>query len=102
MPFMKGREPIRRTIKYLESGRIVLKDQIKIFSINYNVGKGFTNKIHEGAQAFIFWSLPQLQYKNPSVQVVTFKNMTPTPFIRCYFGEYRNIYWILRKAQLDL
>lgn len=48
MPFMIGRAPVRRTLKYLESGRIVLKDQIKIFSINYNVGKGFKNKVHEG------------------------------------------------------
>lgn len=37
---------------------------------------------------FVFWHLPQLQYKNPNVQVVTFKNMTPTPFIRCYYGMY--------------
>lgn len=48
MPFMIGRAPVRRTLKYLESGRIVLKDQIKIFSINYNVGLGFKNKVHEG------------------------------------------------------
>lgn len=37
MPFMKGPAPIRRTIKYLEAGRLVFKDQVKIFSINYNV-----------------------------------------------------------------
>ena len=36
---------------------------------------------------FVFWKLPQLQYKNPAIQVVTFKNMTPSPFIRCYFGK---------------
>lgn len=83
MPFMKGRAPIRRTIKYLEAGKLVLKDNIKILSINYNI---FGNH-HEGAKSFVFWNLPQLQYKNPNVQVVTFKNMTPSPFIRCYFGE---------------
>jgi small subunit ribosomal protein S25 len=33
---MKGRAPIRRTIEYLSSGNLVLKDAIKIFSINYN------------------------------------------------------------------
>ena len=98
MPFMKGKEPIRRTIKYLESGKIVLKENIKVFSINYNIGKGFHGKIHEGAQKFIFWSLPQLQYKNPSIQVVSFKNLTPTPFIRCYFGKKieKFIFWILK------
>lgn len=53
MPFMIGRAPVRRTLKYLESGKIVLKDQIKIFSINYNVGQGFKNKVHEGKQNLI-------------------------------------------------
>lgn len=36
MPFMKGKEPIRRTIEYLTSGKLALKDRIKILSINYN------------------------------------------------------------------
>lgn len=46
MPFMKGPAPIRRTLKYLEAGRLVLKDQIKIFTINYNVKGGN----HHGAR----------------------------------------------------
>lgn len=40
---------------------------------------------------FVFWSFPQLQYKNPAVQCVTFKNMTPSPFIRCYFEDGKEI-----------
>lgn len=36
MPFMIGKEPIRRTIKYLEAGKLVLKNSIQIFSVNYN------------------------------------------------------------------
>lgn len=36
MPFMKGAAPIRRTLKYLESGKIIFRDRVKIFSINYN------------------------------------------------------------------
>lgn len=36
---------------------------------------------------FVFWNLPQVQYKNPDVQVATFKNLTPTPFIKCYYGN---------------
>jgi small subunit ribosomal protein S25 len=39
----------------------------------------------------VFWTLPQLQYKNPAIQVVTFKNMTPTPFIRCYYENGNQI-----------
>lgn len=87
MPFMKGRAPVRRTIKYLEAGRLVLKEKIQIFSINYNIH----GQHHEGAKSFVFWTIPQLQYKNPSVQIVTFKNMTPSPFIRCYFGKLMKI-----------
>lgn len=36
MPFMKGRAPIRRTLEYLNSGKLVLLDRIRIFSVNYN------------------------------------------------------------------
>uniref|UniRef100_A0A2M3ZCA8 Small ribosomal subunit protein mS25 n=1 Tax=Anopheles braziliensis TaxID=58242 RepID=A0A2M3ZCA8_9DIPT len=81
MPFMKGKAPIRRTLQYLNAGRLMLKDKVKIFSVNYNT----YGEHHEGARDFVFWNIPQIQYKNPKVQVVTFKNMTPSPFIRCYF-----------------
>ncbi|XP_056647969.1 probable 28S ribosomal protein S25, mitochondrial [Diorhabda sublineata] len=81
MPFMIGRAPIRRTIKYLEAGRLVLKDKIKIVTVNYNTH----GKEHNGTKEFVFWYLPQIQYKNRDVQITTLKNMTPTPFIRCFY-----------------
>uniref|UniRef100_A0A1B0D4K9 Small ribosomal subunit protein mS25 n=1 Tax=Phlebotomus papatasi TaxID=29031 RepID=A0A1B0D4K9_PHLPP len=105
MPFMKGRAPIRRTIQYLKSGRLELKKQVKIFSVNYNT----FGDHHKGARLvmilskkvpanenflirdYVFWNLPQIQYKNPDVQVITFKNMTPSPFIRCYFENGKDI-----------
>lgn len=37
MPFMIGKAPIRRTLKYLEKGKIVFKNNVKIFSVNYNI-----------------------------------------------------------------
>ncbi|XP_026478435.1 probable 28S ribosomal protein S25, mitochondrial [Ctenocephalides felis] len=83
MPFMKGKFAVRRTLKYLESGKLLLKDRIKIFSINYNT----FGEHHQGARDFVYWYLPQIQYKNPEVQVITFKNLTPTPFVKCYFEE---------------
>lgn len=46
MPFMIGKQPIRRTKEFLEAGKLVLKDAIKIFAVNYNV-KG---EHHEGAR----------------------------------------------------
>lgn len=84
MPFMKGRAPIRRTINYLNYGKLVLKNEIKVFCINYNLNGAH----HAGAKEFTFWYLPQIQYKNPNVQIVTLKNLTPSPFIRCFYGEY--------------
>lgn len=83
MPFMLGREPIRRSLKYLNAGKLVLKEEIQIFSINYNTHGSH----HKGIRDFIFWHLGQVQHKNPNVQVITFKNITPTPFVKCY---YRN------------
>jgi hypothetical protein len=35
----------------------------------------------------VFFNIPQIQYKNPWVQIVMFKNMTPTPFLQFYLGE---------------
>lgn len=78
---MKGPAPIRRTLKYLEAGKVVLKDEIKIFTVNYNI----FGDHHIGAREFVFWHLPQMQYRNPSVQITTFKNMTPSPFIKCFY-----------------
>ncbi|EDW00296.1 probable 28S ribosomal protein S25, mitochondrial [Drosophila grimshawi] len=87
MPFMKGREPIRRTLKYLNAGKLVLKDKVRIFSVNYNT---YGNH-HAGARDFVFWNIPQIQFRNPDVQVITLKNMTPSPFVRCYFDDGRDI-----------
>ncbi|XP_054831917.1 28S ribosomal protein S25, mitochondrial isoform X2 [Eublepharis macularius] len=51
---MKGRFPIRRTLQYLSQGDVIFKDAVKI------------------------------QYKNPWLQIVMFKNMTPSPFVKFY------------------
>nr|CAG4635123.1 EOG090X0FQ5 [Alona affinis] len=83
MPFMVGPAPIRRTLQYLRNSPLVLKERVKIFSVNYNL----SGENHEGAREFVYWNLPQMQYKNPSIQIVTFKNLTPTPFIRCYMDN---------------
>lgn len=44
MPFMIGREPVRRTVKYLEAGKLVLKNSIQVFLINFN----YRGENHEG------------------------------------------------------
>lgn len=39
----------------------------------------------------MFWNVPQIQFRNPDVQVVTLKNMTPSPFVRCFFEDGRDM-----------
>lgn len=85
MPFMKGLAPIRRTWEYLGQGRLIFQERVKIVTFNYATDKKLLG--HEGARDFVFWYLPQVQYKNPEVQIVSFTNMTPTPFMRCFLDD---------------
>ena len=50
MPFMRGVAPIRRTLRYLQKGDIVLKDSVHIVSINYNTGA----ENHVGLRSVMF------------------------------------------------
>ncbi|XP_058024632.1 small ribosomal subunit protein mS25 [Ahaetulla prasina] len=77
---MKGRFPIRRTLQYLSQGDVVFKDCVKIMTVNYNLH----GELNEGARKFVFFNIPQIQYKNPWLQIVMFKDMTPSPFLRFY------------------
>ena len=56
MPFKRGVAPIRRTIKYLESGPLVFKDRVKIMTVNFNEKSKTTTKEnfahHLGAQVY--------------------------------------------------
>uniref|UniRef100_A0A2K6V1N3 Small ribosomal subunit protein mS25 n=1 Tax=Saimiri boliviensis boliviensis TaxID=39432 RepID=A0A2K6V1N3_SAIBB len=80
---MKGRFPIRRTLQYLNQGNVVFKDSVKVMTVNYNT----RGELGEGARKFVFFNIPQIQYKNPWVQIMMFKNMTPSPFLRFYLGK---------------
>ncbi|XP_076597005.1 small ribosomal subunit protein mS25 [Chaetodon auriga] len=80
---MKGRFPIRRTLEYLQRGDIVFKNKVKIMTVNYNTH----GELSDGARKFVFFNIPQIQYKNPWVQIMMFKNMTPSPFLKFYLGD---------------
>lgn len=89
---MRGVAPIRRTAKYLADSPVIFKNNVKIMVINYNEPvKHLTRKTsypnHEGIKEFVFWTLPKIQYKNENMQIVTLKNMTPSPFITCYMRD---------------
>ncbi|XP_002713084.1 small ribosomal subunit protein mS25 isoform X1 [Oryctolagus cuniculus] len=80
---MKGRFPIRRTLQYLGQGNVVFKDSVKVMTVNYNT----RGELGEGARKFVFFNIPQIQYRNPWVQITMFKNMTPSPFLRFYLDS---------------
>ncbi|XP_041655591.1 28S ribosomal protein S25, mitochondrial [Cheilinus undulatus] len=80
---MKGRFPIRRTLEYLQKGDIIFKNRVKIMTVNYNTH----GELSEGARKFVFFNIPQIQYKNPWVQIMMFKNMTPSPFVKFYLDD---------------
>nr|VZI28679.1 unnamed protein product [Spirometra erinaceieuropaei] len=87
MPLLRGgRYAVTRTKKYLDAGRIIFRDNIKVLTIN-TLSKG---EISEGAREFIRWYLPQLQYKNPSVQIITFQDICPTPSLQFYLADGRD------------
>ncbi|XP_069499524.1 small ribosomal subunit protein mS25 [Ambystoma mexicanum] len=80
---MKGRFPIRRTLAYLQEGQIVFKSSVKVMTVNYNTH----GELGDGARKFVFFNIPQIQYKNPWVQIMMFKNMTPSSFLRFYLDN---------------
>uniref|UniRef100_H0ZJZ5 Small ribosomal subunit protein mS25 n=1 Tax=Taeniopygia guttata TaxID=59729 RepID=H0ZJZ5_TAEGU len=82
---MKGRFPVRRTLQYLSQGDVVFKSSVKVMTVNYNTA----GELSEGARKFVFFNIPQIQYKNPWVQIMLFRNMTPSPFLRFYLGRCR-------------
>ena len=85
---MKGRGALRRTMEYLEKGQIILRDNVKIVTFQYNPPyKGYNHEHHSGLEKFVFWHLPQLKFKNPDIQMVTFNCITPSPWIRAYLED---------------
>uniref|UniRef100_A0A8D0HIS6 Small ribosomal subunit protein mS25 n=1 Tax=Sphenodon punctatus TaxID=8508 RepID=A0A8D0HIS6_SPHPU len=80
---MKGRFPIRRTLQYLSKGEVIFKNPVKVMTVNYNT----RGELSEGARNFVFFNIPQIQYKNPWVQIVMFRNMTPSPFLKFYLDS---------------
>eukprot|EP00105_Crassostrea_gigas_P028873 XP_011450654.2 PREDICTED: 28S ribosomal protein S25, mitochondrial-like [Crassostrea gigas] len=78
MGLMRGRAPIRRTMEYLKQGKLFLKPNLKIMLSNVIPN----HPASSGLQEFIFWHLPQLQYKNQEVQFLTFRCISPTPYIQ--------------------
>jgi len=82
MPFMKGVVPIRYTLWHLDQGSILLRPQVKIMALCFR--KKDPSPIHKGINDFVFWHWSQLQYKNPTVQIVKQPNTSPFPYFHVF------------------
>lgn len=51
----------------------------------------FVTKASLFCRTFISKHLPPIQFKNPNVQMVTFKNTTTNPAINVYFGQWHAV-----------
>lgn len=44
-----------------------------------------------GLREFYFWEMPRLQYQNPNLQIVRLLDLMPSPFIRFWFDDGKDI-----------
>uniref|UniRef100_A0A6G1S582 Small ribosomal subunit protein mS25 n=1 Tax=Aceria tosichella TaxID=561515 RepID=A0A6G1S582_9ACAR len=96
--FMWGPAPIRRTIDYLKAGRFIVKDNIQVMEVHYSLhGKRYQTReernadIFHGLRTFYFWEMPRIQYKNPKLQIVRILDKMPSPFIRFWSDDGKDI-----------
>ena len=79
----KGKFPYRRTLEFLSCGRLYLKNSVKVITIAYDA----VDRQSTGVRRFLGENIPQIQYKNPSVQIVALKNTGKFPHINVYFSD---------------
>lgn len=44
-----------------------------------------------GLREFYFWEMPRIQYQNPRLQIVRILDKFPTPFIRLWFDDGKDL-----------
>lgn len=85
-----GKFPFRRTFEFLNSGKLILKSDVKNVLLNYT-----TKQESLGLRNFIYKDVPQIQYKNRTVQITTTRNRLTYPVVHVFFGRYWKLYDII-------
>lgn len=49
------------------------------------------NDIYHGLRQFYFWEMPRIQYKNPKLQIVRILDRMPSPFIRLWYDDGKDV-----------
>lgn len=73
----------RRTLDFLSRGKLYLKHSVKVITISFNV----VEPSSAGLRLFLKENVPQIQYKNPSIQILALKNTKRTPQINVYHND---------------
>lgn len=95
---MWGPAPIRRTLDYLKAGKFFAKDYVRIMEVHYHLhGKKYQTRdekkqdCFQGLRDFYFWEMPRIQYLNPKLQIVRIVDKMPTPYIRFWLDDGRDV-----------
>ncbi|KAI6234412.1 28S ribosomal protein S25, mitochondrial [Aphelenchoides fujianensis] len=88
MPFKYGAMPLRRTLYYLEQGKITLRSDVAVLLLGFHRRPQPQQK---GAFDFVFWHFAQLQYKNPHLQLIKKSDVSITPFAQAFLENGREV-----------
>lgn len=95
---MFGPAPIRRTLPYLQNGKFIARDTLRVMEVHYHLhGRKYQTSEEKksdyfhGLRSFYFWEMPRIQYLNPKLQIVRILDKMPTPFIRCWFDDGKDL-----------
>lgn len=69
----------------------VMEVQYHLHGRNYQTREEKKQDYFNGLREFYFWELPRIQYKNPNLQIVRILNKMPTPYIRFWYDDGRDI-----------
>lgn len=75
-----------------------MEDSIRVMEVHYSLhGRKYQTREEKrkdyfhGLREFYFWEMPRIQYQNPRLQIVRILDKMPTPFIRFWFDDGKDI-----------
>jgi len=78
-----GATPLIQSTKYLESDPLRFRNAVQVMLAHFNEKQAAS----EGLKQFCVWSIPQIQYQNPHVQINILKEMTPSPWVQFFLHD---------------
>jgi len=79
----KGTTPLIQSTKYLESDPLHFRNSVQVMLAHFNENQTSS----EGLKQFCVWTIPQIQYQNPNIQINVLKEMTPSPWVQFYLHD---------------